>query len=53
MSSPAKQVFLSGSAIMDEGDEEAWRRGDGGSSPSYRSIFLATVSAQQRLARFL
>lgn len=27
-----------------EGDEEPWRRGDGGSSPSFRAIFLATVS---------
>jgi hypothetical protein len=25
-------------------DEDSWRRGDGGSSPSFRAIFLATVS---------
>lgn len=27
-----------------EDEDEAWRKGDGGSSPSYRAIFLATVS---------
>lgn len=28
----------------DEDEDETWRKGDGGSSPSYRAIFLATVS---------
>jgi hypothetical protein len=25
-------------------EDDEWRRGDGGSAPSYRAIFLATVS---------
>ncbi|WVQ84107.1 hypothetical protein IAT38_006252 [Cryptococcus sp. DSM 104549] len=28
--------------VGDEEDEEAWRRGDGGSSPGFRAVFLAT-----------
>ena len=32
------------SAIIDEDEDESWRRGDGGSPPSFRAIFLATVS---------
>lgn len=31
------------SALVDDVDEEAWRKGDGGSSPAFRAIFLATV----------
>ncbi|WVW85860.1 hypothetical protein I302_107898 [Kwoniella bestiolae CBS 10118] len=30
------------SAILDEEDPEAWRKGDGGSSPAFKAIFLAT-----------
>lgn len=31
-------------ALMEEEDDEAWRKGEGGSCPAYRAIFLATVS---------
>ncbi|KAK8854964.1 hypothetical protein IAR55_003704 [Kwoniella newhampshirensis] len=41
-SSPIVQQSASESALVDEEDEEGWRRGDGGSSPSFRAIFLAT-----------
>ncbi|OCF75968.1 hypothetical protein I204_03265 [Kwoniella mangroviensis CBS 8886] len=30
------------SAIIDEDDPDAWRKGDGGSSPAFKAIFLAT-----------
>ncbi|WWC71777.1 uncharacterized protein I206_105736 [Kwoniella pini CBS 10737] len=33
---------VSESAIIDEDDVEAWRKGDGGSSPAFKAIFLAT-----------
>jgi hypothetical protein len=37
-------VAESGTGETDTADEEdAWRKGDGGSSPGYRAIFLATV----------
>jgi len=42
-------------AAMDENnipeDDEAWRNGDGGSSPAFRAIFLATVSSTPFLER--
>nr|XP_031860049.1 uncharacterized protein CI109_004412 [Kwoniella shandongensis]KAA5527121.1 hypothetical protein CI109_004412 [Kwoniella shandongensis] len=42
VASPAVQQLPSESAVMDEDDEENWRKGDGGSSPAFRAIFLAT-----------
>lgn len=33
-----------------EDEDETWRKGDGGSSPSYRAIFLATVSVSMSSA---
>jgi hypothetical protein len=33
---------------LDE-EEESWRKGDGGSSPAFRAIFLATVRSQSLL----
>ncbi|WWC93558.1 hypothetical protein V866_000393 [Kwoniella sp. B9012] len=41
---PTEETSLttSESAITDEDDPEAWRKGDGGSSPAFKAIFLAT-----------
>ncbi len=36
------------SVVVDEEDDEAWRKGDGGSPPSFRAIFLATVRSTTR-----
>jgi hypothetical protein len=38
------QHALEEAAMTQEEDEQSWRKGDGGSPPSFRAIFLATVS---------
>ncbi|XAO21799.1 hypothetical protein I312_100555 [Cryptococcus bacillisporus CA1280] len=47
IASANQSVTPSSNAILrstpeDEDEDETWRKGDGGSSPSYRAIFLAT-----------
>jgi hypothetical protein len=30
--------------LVEDEEDDLWRKGDGGSSPGFRAIFLATVS---------
>lgn len=35
---------MGSTAALPEEEDEAWRRGDGGSTPGFRAVVLATVS---------
>lgn len=44
ISSLRAEIKAGNSVLENDEDNEEWRKGDGGSSPAFRAIFLATVS---------